>query len=625
MKKSAFSRCFGFSALSVLLVFAASCVDEDYDLNKLDTEAVILKDITMPLGNLSPISVSYFLNVNNDESSFIKADANGDYSLSLEGEDLISRSYLVPTFRLSLEENRTQSRRITIELPESIAGRDISVIQQQWPDLYDKQISFKDINGVIASLTKVLEMKEDYVLPHYIADVKDIDMNSDLVYEFTPKLLNADGTATSPDGALYLSKGFTIDFPDWLTLKKNDDIDAYIIENKQDNKNVITFVKDYRIDLKQPAAFTLLVTRIDVPEGFLIDGGVDSEGRSYKKLHIDGYETRNMILIDGDTYVKPSDFTRVPYKAELDMVLSFRNIVAQSATLSLNVDESLPDMEINLPELPELLTGNGVVMDLYDPAMYMNFRNLSPLELNVYAHLYSYRNSQMLMDMHFGENGEDKPITVPRQFDGSIGVSRRGEGEMMANPGLGMFFRTIPDMVQIKDIRLIASRDYASIVAGQEVEFSFGYELDAPLAFGPDLAMDLEYELAGFQLSINDVNVKKAVLTLDAVNSIPLSLNVTAVVLDSEGMPVNDMEITVDNEIKAGSVQSPTESSVTLTLTSEAEYLNLDGLRLCFRATCPPECQGIVLNENQTLELKEIKICLPEGASVDVSDYIYAI
>lgn len=625
MKKSAFSRCFGFSALSVLLVFAASCVDEDYDLNKLDTEAVILKDITMPLGNLSPISVSYFLNVNNDESSFIKADANGDYSLSLEGEDLISRSYLVPTFRLSLEENRTQSRRITIELPESIAGRDISVIQQQWPDLYDKQISFKDINGVIASLTKVLEMKEDYVLPHYIADVKDIDMNSDLVYEFTPKLLNADGTATSPAGAMYLSKGFTIDFPDWLTLKKNDDIDAYIIENKQDNKNVITFVKDYRIDLKQPAAFTLLVTRIDVPEGFLIDGGVDSEGRSYKKLHIDGYETRNMILIDGDTYVKPSDFTRVPYKAELDMVLSFRNIVAQSATLSLNVDESLPDMEINLPELPELLTGNGVVMDLYDPAMYMNFRNLSPLELNVYAHLYSYRNSQMLMDMHFGENGEDKPITVPRQFDGSIGVSRRGEGEMMANPGLGMFFRTIPDMVQIKDIRLIASRDYASIVAGQEVEFSFGYELDAPLAFGPDLAMDLEYELAGFQLSINDVNVKKAVLTLDAVNSIPLSLNVTAVVLDSEGMPVNDMEITIDNEIKAGSVQAPTESSVTLTLTSEAEYLNLDGLRLCFRATCPPECQGIVLNENQTLELKEIKISLPEGASVDVSDYIYAI
>lgn len=625
MKKSAFSRCFGFSALSVLLVFAASCVDEDYDLNKLDTEAVILKDITMPLGNLSPISVSYFLNVNNDESSFIKADANGDYSLYLEGEDLISRSYLVPTFRLSLEENRTQSRRITIELPESIAGRDISVIQQQWPDLYDKQISFKDINGVIASLTKVLEMKEDYVLPHYIADVKDIDMNSDLVYEFTPKLLNADGTATSPDGAFYLSKGFTIDFPDWLTLKKNDDIDAYIIENKQDNKNVITFVKDYRIDLKQPAAFTLLVTRIDVPEGFLIDGGVDSEGRSYKKLHIDGYETRNMILIDGDTYVKPSDFTRVPYKAELDMVLSFRNIVAQSATLSLNVDESLPDMEINLPELPELLTGNGVVMDLYDPAMYMNFRNLSPLELNVYAHLYSYRNSQMLMDMHFGENGEDKPIAVPRQFDGSIGVSRRGEGEMMANPGLGMLFRTIPDMVQIKDIRLIASRDYASIVAGQEVEFSFGYELDAPLAFGPDLAMDLEYELAGFQLSINDVNVKKAVLTLDAVNSIPLSLNVTAVVLDSEGMPVNDMEITIDNEIKAGSVQSPTESSVTLTLTSEAEYLNLDGLRLCFRATCPPECQGIVLNENQTLELKEIKIFLPEGASVDVSDYIYAI
>ena len=29
---------------------------------------------------------------------------------------------------------------------------------------------------------------------------------------------------------------FTIDFPDWLSIRKNDDIDAYIVENNANNK-----------------------------------------------------------------------------------------------------------------------------------------------------------------------------------------------------------------------------------------------------------------------------------------------------------------------------------------------------------------------------------------------------
>jgi len=58
-----------------------SCVNEEYDLNKeIDTEMNILKDISLPVGDVDKIYLSEILTLDESEETVISVDeASGDY------------------------------------------------------------------------------------------------------------------------------------------------------------------------------------------------------------------------------------------------------------------------------------------------------------------------------------------------------------------------------------------------------------------------------------------------------------------------------------------------------------------------------------------------------------------
>ena len=56
----------GMSALS-------ACVNEEYDLSKdIDTEITILKNVSMPLGSIEPVTIEKVLNLEQDENSVLR-------------------------------------------------------------------------------------------------------------------------------------------------------------------------------------------------------------------------------------------------------------------------------------------------------------------------------------------------------------------------------------------------------------------------------------------------------------------------------------------------------------------------------------------------------------------------
>jgi hypothetical protein len=87
-----------FLAGSVLM----SCVNEEYDLNKVDGTAVIAKDIAMPIGNLQKLSVNQILDFAS-ETEFISKDANGDLKFTINGGTPQSASITVPSFTIPFE------------------------------------------------------------------------------------------------------------------------------------------------------------------------------------------------------------------------------------------------------------------------------------------------------------------------------------------------------------------------------------------------------------------------------------------------------------------------------------------------------------------------------------------
>ena len=595
-----------------------SCVDQQYDLSQIDKEVVVLREIEMPVGNLKPISIADFLDLDGTQGSLIYADANGEFQFAFDGNAPISASVTVPDFAIGIKEGATEERKLSLILPSFLAGLDVSKLEQLLPEYADKSISFEDITGKKASVIKSLQMDEDCYLPYFIKDVKEAEFDGEVLYEFSIAIKDNNGVnINSYGGAMYIEKGFTIDFPDWFVIRKNDSIDGYYIGNEGNNKNILCFDKDVKISADKPVVFSVFVSKLEVPAGVVVDGGNDSEGRSRKKIQIDVNDEKNMILLSGDVYVKTSDFKKVPASVEMNMALFVKTLDMKSALVSIDVEESLPDQSFTLPEVPEVLAREGVVIDLYDPCVLFNVNNQSPLDIYVSAHLHAYRNSTELMDIEFAENGQSAPLFIPDGFNGQIGYSRRGEGNMIALPEIGQLFRTVPDKFMITDLKVKTGGEYISVVPGQSVGCSLDYAFRTPLSFGQEFAVDLEYELKELNLDLKEVGLRSVSLTFDAVNTIPLTLDVQAMVVDAGGNPVNNLSIDVDGAIKAGSLNSPGISPISIKVKSSSDGIKLEGLKLVLNASCPSEYQGVVVNKAQGLELRNVRIALPEGASLD--------
>ncbi len=595
-----------------------SCVDQQYDLSQIDKEVVVLREIEMPVGNLKPISIADFLDLDGTQGSLISADANGEFQFAFDGNAPISASVIVPDFSIGIEEGATEERKLSLILPSFLAGLDVSKLEQLLPEYADKSISFEDITGKKASVIKSLQMDEDCYLPYFIKDVKEAEFDGEVLYEFSIAIKDNNGVnINSYGGAMYIEKGFTIDFPDWFVIRKNDSIDGYCIENEGNNKNILRFDKDVKISADKPVVFSVFVSKLEVPAGVVVDGGKDSEGRSRKKIQIDVNDEKNMILLSGDVYVKTSDFKKVPASVEMNMALSVKTLDMKSALVSIDVEESLPDQSFTLPEVPEVLAREGVVIDLYDPCVLFNVNNQSPLDIYVSAHLHAYRNSTELMDIEFAENGQSAPLFIPDGFNGQIGYSRRGEGNMIALPEIGQLFRTVPDKFMITDLKVKTGGEYISVVPGQSVGCSLDYAFRTPLSFGQEFAVDLEYELKELNLDLKEVGLRSVSLTFDAVNTIPLALDVQAMVVDAGGNPVNNLSIDVDGAIKAGSLNSPGISPISIKVKSSSDGIKLEGLKLVLNSSCPSEYQGVAVNKAQGLELRNVRIALPDGVSLD--------
>ena len=607
--------------MAMSLVLVISCVDENYDLSKIDTEVVILKDVTLPVGNMNPVSIADFLNIDNEESLMIRSYENGDMAFAYEADEKISASFEVPTFDFEINEGAGADRTLSMTLPAVIAGMDVSVLEQYMPDYYNKNISFKDVTGKNASLTKSLEIEDDALLPYPIADIKEADIEADITYEFSLVVKDKNGTnINSYGGAVYISKGFILDFPDWLTLKKNDSIDSYSIVNDGSNKNLIRFDKDFKITADQTVKFEILANKVEIPAGFIVDGGKDSDGRDCKILTMDTSDPKNMVLINGDFYVRASDFKKVPNVVEMNMHLSISTISIKSALVSVNPNEVLPDQSFRLPEVPEILRRSDVVIDIYDPVMKFDVKNESPLDVNVSGHLFAYRGDQELMDTYLGENGADKPLVIPHDYNGTIGYSRRGEDGMIANPAIGDLFRTLPDKVSIKNLKVTTGNDYVRITPGTHLECSVGYSFHAPLAFGPELALGLEYEIDELELDLEEAGINNARMAFEIVNTIPLALDLGVTALDADGNPSKDITVDVDGNLGAGTLDAPSVSAVSINLKSKGKSLNLNRLLLVMQASCPTSHQGKVVNRNQGIAIRNLKVSLPEGVSLDLKD-----
>ena len=580
----------GIAMLSAA-VSVTSCLNEDYDLTKdIDTNISIDGDISAPLGNSEFILVDDFLNLGNDAADVLKTDTSGNYYVSVTGRGASSDVEL-PFLSFS-DELVTDGGYIAkirkSELPLPSSG---TVPAEQYTKHFNVSSTPMTVN-------------ED--VPHEIRAVKDAEVSGVVKISLTVTT----GKATLSD--------LIIDFPEYLEfadvkdagLNFNPDGNLLTIKSPQ----ISTMAKNYYLN----------VVGIDfdkIPSG---QGFLPSQHKIVlnDEIKLSAFDV-NAVLSDFGTTVEA-----IPNEIVADIDLSISSLIVKTALVKVDPDIVIDPFISNVGELPDFLSGDDVVLDLYNPVLKLNIDNRTPLKLNLNADIMSYKGADH-RTAHVGNANGGEAIALTPSGMNRLYISRTGEGvptgfSSVVVPDFSSLISIVPDRIGVENIDVEAADEFVTLISGGRYNVVYDFELAAALAFGKDVKIVYSTDFTGWNETFNPndesfaLEIRDADVKFDFVNMIPMTISLDAAAIDVDGNVIPGIKATLNGDIPAGSVEKPSTSALTLNLEGSAEQMRkLDGLRLNLTGSDPGTMSGVCLNKNQGVQFKNMKIRLQAKMDIE--------
>lgn len=580
----------GIAMLSAA-VLITSCLNEDYDLTKdIDTNISIDGDISAPLGNSEFILVDDFLNLGNDAADVLKTDASGNYYVSVTGRGSSSDAEL-PFLSFSDElvtDGGYIARIKKSELPLPSSG------------MVPATPYTKHFNVSSTPMT----VNED--VPHEIRAVKDAEVSG---------VVNISLTVTTGKATL---SDLIIDFPDYLEfadvkdagLNFNPDGNLLTIKSPQ----ISTVAKNYYLN----------VVGIDfdkIPSG---QGFLPSQHKIVlnDEIKLSAFDV-NAVLSDFGTTVEA-----IPNEIVADIDLSISSLIVKTALVKVDHDIVIDPFISNVGELPDFLSGDDVVLDLYNPVLKLNIDNHTPLKLNLNADIMSYKGADH-RTAHVGNANGGEAIALTPSGMNRLYISRTGEGvptgfSSVVVPDFSSLISIVPDRIGVENIDVEAADEFVTLTSGGRYNVVYDFELAAALAFGKDVKIVYSTDFTGWNETFNPndesfaLEIRDADVKFDFVNMIPMTISLDAAAIDVDGNVIPGIKVTLNGDIPAGSVEKPSTSALTLNLEGSAEQMRkLDGLRLNLTGSDPGTMSGVCLNKNQGVQFKNMKIRLQAKMDIE--------
>lgn len=580
----------GIAMLSAA-VLVTSCLNEDYDLTKdIDTNISIDGDISAPLGNSEFILVDDFLNLGNDAADVLKTDASGNYYVSVTGRG--SSSDVELPFLSFSDELVTDGGYIArirkSELPLPSSG------------MVPATPYTKHFNVSSTPIT----VNED--VPHEIRAVKDAEVSG---------VVNISLTVTTGKATL---SDLIIDFPEYLEfadvkdagLNFNPDGNLLTIKSPQ----ISTMAKNYYLN----------VVGIDfdkIPSG---QGFLPSQHKIVlnDEIKLSAFDV-NAVLSDFGTTVEA-----IPNEIVADIDISISSLIVKTALVKVDPDIVIDPFISNVGELPDFLSGDDVVLDLYNPVLKLNIDNRTPLKLNLNADIMSYKGA-VHRTAHVGNANGGEAIALAPSGMNRLYISRTGEGvpagfSPVVVPDFSSLISIVPDRIGVENIDVEAADEFVTLTSGGRYNVVYDFELAAALAFGKDVRIVYSTDFTGWNETFNPndesfaLEIRDADVKFDFVNMIPMTISLDAAAIDVDGNVIPGIKVTLNGDIPAGSVEKPSTSALTLNLEGSAEQMRkLDGLRLNLTGSDPGTMSGVCLNKNQGVQFKNMKIRLQAKMDIE--------
>ena len=156
--------------------------------------------------------------------------------------------------------------------------------------------------------------------------------------------------------------------------------------------------------------------------------------------------------------------------------------------------------------------------------------------------------------------------------------------------------------------------NYYEIEVNKSNNINIDYIFKAPLQFGEDMNVLYDEVIDGWHEDLEDLNLGSVLLQGTMVYATPVDVEINAVAIDSEGNELNELEVDVMPEkVVRG------DNALAITITDPTRKIigeSLDGIKLQLVMTNKSGNQE-VLNSNDYVVLKDLKLRLPEGITID--------
>ena len=600
-----------------------ACVNEEYDLSKgIDTTINVNGDISAPLGSTEKILIGDFFEIDPQNSAISVVD--GDYVLSLSG-DMVRHDIDVPELGIS---------GISVGNSENPGGYRINMDIPDTQPVEGVQIPDRTYEFTVAGEKETaIEINEE--VPEYIAGIGKIELNS--VMSISMRLSRDDGRS---EGEITIGEGFSLVFPDYITIvKEGGSVDYEVLDG-----NVVRFASSASLTPSAPLGFRLGIAGIDfgrMPEG---------QGLVNGRIVIDDIIGMQDVSISANARSFGEVISDLPSSLSIDIDMSVSDIEIETVEVVFNPEITVDDQTVEIGEMPEFLSEEGNRLDLYSPVITLMVTNDSPVSAVLQADITSYSNDSQTASIHLGnEDAGAADAVVLRSGVTPVYIVRRAEDVpdgpvaatndpvIIVRDDLSELIATIPDKMTVSDIDvrvLQETIEFDLVNAPDKYSFSFGYDINVPLAFGEELAVSYPYDITGLNEPLNpsssddngslEIDFSEASVFLTFVNEIPLDLSVAASPIDKDGNVIGsgiDVELTgIEGNsavtVGAGNVGSPSESPAVIRIRADRESLmKLDGFRLDLKGSCGSGFAGVALNENQGIQLKDISVNIKGGVS----------
>jgi len=569
-------------AVALLLTslgITTSCIDNSYDLNK-DIDMTISaggEHLAIPVGYTEKITLDKIIEIEEGDDLQL---VDGEYHLLKKGN--------IDNATTEIGEVTVTGTTTIIEATEiakvTAASADMEFIKGI-DQVGTIEVSAHDIDAAIKEIG-TLKAASPTELTINLGITAGENMDFDKI--------------TFPD--LKITFPSILDFEPYIGLSNNIlDLNDLTI-NKGEEKKISLQVKGYKFGNETPDGKKIIGNTLNINEEVKVEG----RAAVYVKMNSSGTIT----------------FTPTIELQEMDI---------QSVTGVIQPIIEPTGSTVNLENLPDFLEDDATELDITNPIFTFIAKN--PLEAPIVLNgtMQGEKNGSIIegSTVILGRNGIDQQDIILEKGDNIIALSRLGTGGPEGSKNIKVsnindLIKKIPDVVKVDLNPLVEYATYYTVDLTTSYAMESNYDIDIPLNFGSNLKIVYDETIDNFDLDLEDVDIKKAILSINAVNTIPLAMeikneNVSA--LDANGNVIKDIDVTVEGTItesKDGKAEVSSTLNINLNETAEGAISKLDGLKLKVTAV-PGQATDVQLLSTQWLQLTDMKLKIPNGIKVDLN------